>query len=259
MSLNRNRKSQATRVSFSIGLISVLGLALYTGCPSPPAVAKVSRLNPLYSLRVKCADFRYLWRGPANSTVHLDLLGDQCAADLEFVDRGTQKRSATGNTAQPGATKTVALVVPDPMNLVLSCPGEGEGECACKITAVDPPLPANVTLGAPQAIPQQPGVKDPAAGVTPAVGTPVDLTCGHKCTLWSGPESYVTIVFKGATACNAKLLPARTGHGTAGGEEITDDKSYCRTYGPITSVTATCEGNGAKSCEFQVVEVIELP
>lgn len=251
--------------------IAAIAIALSVGCQDkkdqapveqPKAqTAIVTRANPVCALGVECGLAGKLWTGPDNSKVHLTITGAaDCPASVTLFDRQTQRDTQTVLRANAGQTATGTVTVPGASLLRCLCGGTpANPTCTCRITGVDPPLPPNVVLGPTNALAPGPPVTDPAADATFAVGTTLNLSCGKTLTLWSGPESYVTATFKGSQNCFAKLTPERAGHGAAGGEEITDDRPWARTFGPITKLTASCQGAGAGRCQFAVTETIRLP
>jgi hypothetical protein len=248
-------------------IVQVLFLA---GCctppddPPPPPAASVSRLPEIFSLAVQCGSTEKLWYGPANSTVSVVLVGTgSCIPSLSVVDRNTQATTPLGIQGVAGARTPVRVRIPGDKILAGSCQGQSETDtCTFIITAVDPPLPPGTVAGQPQAIAPGPPVQDPAPGTVPAPGVPVAISCGKQATLWAGPLSYVTVRFEGTpNNCFAKVIPERTGHATAGGEEITDQRPFSRTFGPVTSLKVDCFGGqaGPPFCRFTVSEVIHLP
>jgi hypothetical protein len=185
--------------------------------------------------------------------------GINCPASLLFLDKKTGKESPSNVQAAAGKQNSTSVKVPAGQVLKCSCgEEEAQGNCSCTITGVAPPLPPNVTMGQAQAVTPPPPVQNPPTA--PAMGTPVTLSCGKQAPLWSGPASYVTVTFQGSAQCRAKVTPKREGSATAGGEEITDERPWSRTFGPVTSLDANCDGKDANgSCRFQVTETIELP
>ena len=221
--------------------------------------AAVSRVSTVSTMTVDCDDSERFWNGPDKATVHVTLTsGGECPAELRFVNKKTMKETPAGLKAPAEKSTTGTVQVPDTEVLACACTGKGDSSCTCEITAVDPPLGPNVTLGTPTTVTPPDPVKNPATA--PPIGTPVVLACGQQCPLWSGPASYVTVMFNGPqNTCQAKVIPKREGFATAGGEEITDHRKYSRTFGPVTSLTAECTGKGDLDCQFQVTEVITIP
>jgi hypothetical protein len=228
--------------------------------PPQPKTAALSRVNPVCAADVECDDDESFWVGPDQTTVHAVLKSaPDCPASLILRDKKTNKETNAA-TAPAGQVKNVALKVPASSILVCGCAGDGDAHCSCTITGADPPLPPNTVLGPVTPIAPGAPVTDPAKGTAVPPGTPLVLSCGKSFDLWSGPESYVTVAFQGSKDCRAKVTPERTGHATAGGEEITDRRPFARTFGPVTKLTASCEGKGAgQSCRFTVTETIALP
>jgi len=230
--------------------------ATATSTPSP-ATVPVSKVASLITLQVECDDDIRIWAGPA-SNVFVKLTGSEsCPVKLMLIDKVTHQLQPTGNSSSnPAGDPPVQIRVPEKSALICACGGEGDGKCACEITQVDPDLPAGKTAGTPTTI--TPGAPQNNPGTAPPAGTKVTLDCGKRnVPLWSGNQSYVTVTFQGSPSCTAHVTGRITGE--AGSEETVDKDPFCRTFGPVTELTASCVGGKNEKCQFQVTQVTAFP
>jgi hypothetical protein len=252
-------KQMTRRDALAVAGLTIAGV-LATACeggdekpkPEEKKETKVTRVDPVFDVAVICGLTEKIWVGPPNSVVTLEVSsGLTCTANTEFIDQGTEQKTPAGLSAPAASSNVGPITVPGGKVLAVSCEGDANEECTATIRSVEPPLPPGIAAGTPVKV--QPGapVKNPAA--PPAVGTSISLDCGKNAVLWAGRSSYVTVRFKGSPQCKAQI---RTDAGTS---ETTDQRPFCRTFGPVTSLTGFCIGPGTTSCEFQVTEVIELP
>jgi hypothetical protein len=253
------------REAIKLASFVVAGVAVNVSCDGDddeeqeqeqePRSTVVTRVATVYDQSVRCGTGEKIWTGPDASVVHVAMVaGANCTASLRFVDKRTQQSADAGAPpAAPGTTRSLTITVPDTQVLAFSCTGPAGAECSVTITAVDPPLPPNVTNGAAQVVQGGATVTNPTT--PPPIGTPVRVDCSQNAVLWEGPSSYVTVRFEGTAQCRARVAT----EGDQLSEEITDDRPFCRTFGPVTKVTGYCDGAGNSQCEFQVTETIQLP
>ena len=224
-----------------------------------PGVAKVRRLAELLTVRVPCDTYFHLWRGPQDAVVHVTLTGGEaCAAVVALTPTGGYANPAPDvPDANPGQTVEVRLAVPQDHHLGVQCAGpSGQGDCVAVVTGVDPVLPQGVTMGTTEIVQPAGSVTDP--NTAPAPGTPVLVSCGKTSPLWEGPSSFVTVRVRGSANCRARIYP--DGEDMASHTHDSQDPAIV-TFGPVVALTGRCRGNqgSTPACEFQVVEVIELP
>jgi hypothetical protein len=271
-----SRNSAATGAGVVCGMLVLMLCLVAAGCkyckpgsnseagppptPTPSPTAKVTLVAPSVIARdLGCGQSAALLTGPPGpaSVVSVNLAGTaDCPATLLFQDKRTEQFRPAGvqSTNAAGAPFTVTLDANSV--LFLNCPGDGDATCSCEVTRVDPPLPPGVTLGPPVTIPDGGTQTNPTT--PPPIGTNVRLTCGMtNVPLWSGNQSYVTVTLIGSESCTGRVAGRLTGQ--AGSEEITDERPFSRTLGPVNEVTASCVGDGQEQCQFQITQVVELP
>lgn len=259
-------KELTRREALKIGSLTLAGL-FANACQGkgegdkPPAeepkpTAQVKRAAVLFTADVSCNSRHELWTGPNNAVVFVEWKsGEQCGSQLLLIDKQTNQVELVGNAVPAGKEFSTSVAVPDTKAMIFMCVGmQSSDKCTVKITKVEPPLPDNTSLGTAQVIQVPAAVRNPTAA--PPVGTPIRLECSRNVELWSGKASYVTVRYKGTDKCLARIEAER--HGAAVKTNSTD-AAFCETFGPVTKLTGYCDGSVTGTCEFQVVETVELP
>jgi hypothetical protein len=226
-----------------------------------PQEAYVVKLRSLRDLTVPCGNAEILWVGADKASVYVTLKSaPHCRAALVLQDRSNPASTRVVDVAPAGGESYPQVRVPGTQLLVCSTVGQaGGGNCSCAVTTVYPNLPDSVGIVHVTNIDPRKPVIDPPANTTVTYGTPVKLSCGKKFHLFHGTgNSYVTVVYKGTSACNAKVTSSLNGE--AGAEDSTDSNEHAHTFGPVTDLEVSCDGaGGGGTCEFTVTEVARLP